>query len=65
MGLTIEFRVEQTILAIKSSYGDKYSDKDYQDFKIRAKTAKNQKQLVVLVENLFDLDYADARNMVY
>lgn len=56
--------ITNTINAIKCSYGDKYSDRDYTRFKEYATKAKNTKQLITLVENLFDIDYSDARDMV-
>lgn len=56
--------IESTIQGIKGSYGDKYSDSDYEQFRVRAKKATSKKALIQLVESLFDLDIMDARDMV-
>lgn len=62
----LEEKIEETIRAIRASYKDKYREEDYQDFRMTAKAqAKNLKHLVILVENLFDLDHADAHDMVH
>lgn len=58
-------KIDETIRAIKSSYGDKYNEENYSSFRSEAKErAKNLKQLVIMVENMFDLDHADAFDMV-
>ena len=58
-----EALIESTIKGIKGSYGDKYSDRDYEQFKQQAQKVSSKKQLIQLVENLFDLDTMDARDM--
>lgn len=61
----LEAKIDETIRAIKSSYGNKYNDRDYEDFKKMAlEKATNLKQLVIMVENMFDLDHSDAYDMV-
>ena len=52
------------VKGIKSSYGEKYSERDYADFLIRAQNVKAKRDLITLVENLFDLDRSDAKCMV-
>lgn len=64
--VNIEEKIEETIRAIQTSYKDKYSENDYTEFKVQALAkAQNLKHLVILVENLFDLDNSDAKDMVY
>ena len=55
--------IESTIQGIKGSYGDKYSEADHTSFRERAKHAKSHKHLAQMVENHYDLDPADARDM--
>ena len=55
--------IEETIRGIKGSYGDKYSDADHTHFRERAKKATSHKHLAQMVENHYDLDPADARDM--
>jgi Zn-finger nucleic acid-binding protein len=55
--------IDGIINGIKNSYGDKYSDRDYEEFRKQAQNAKNKKAMIQLVENLFDLDTMDARDM--
>lgn len=62
----IDDKIDETIRAVKTSYPGKYSDKDYELFRTTARAeAKTLKQLVTLVENLFDLDRSDAHDMVH
>lgn len=56
--------IESTIKGIRSSYGTKYSEQDYENFRKAAKGVSSKKKLINLVENLFDLDFMDARDMV-
>lgn len=58
-------KIDETIRAIKSSYGSKYTEKDFEEFRVTAREkAKSLKHLVSLVENMFDLDRSDAHDMV-
>ena len=56
--------VESTIKGIRASYQGKYSELDFEQFRAQAKGAKSKRQLIQLVQNLFDLDSMDARDMV-
>lgn len=60
----IKEKVEETIRAIKASYGDKYQEYHFEDFRTAALKAKKLDHLIILVENLFDLDPNDAFDMV-
>jgi len=56
--------IEETIRAIKCSYGDKYTDRNYNLFREYTKGVKTKEHLIAMVENLFDIDYNDAKDMV-
>lgn len=56
-------KVETIIKNIQNSYGDKYTDQDYDDFREFVKT-QPKLNLVALVADLFDLDIRDAKDMV-
>jgi len=56
--------IEQIIQNIKNSYGDKYNESDYTEFREFSKTVKTKYKLVTLVSNYFDLDGQDAKDMV-
>lgn len=65
MNEKIASKIEETIRALKASYGSKYSESNYAEFRTEAKAkAKTLKHLIILVENLFDLDHSDAHDMV-
>lgn len=62
--MTNQERIDKAIANIKSCYDWKYGDSDYVEFKELAANCKSKQALIVLVSNFFDLDSADARDMV-
>lgn len=56
--------VLNTVDAIKNSYDTKYNDRHYEEFKALTKGIRSKRQLIIMVENFFDLDHCDAKDMV-
>lgn len=59
-----QFDTQGIVNAIRGSYPDKYSEHDFAEFIERAKTVKTKRELVQTVENMFDIDTQDAKDMV-
>ena len=57
-------KIKEISESIKGCYGDKYCEEDHINFTELAKRERTKKGLIQLVENLFDLDHADAKDMV-
>lgn len=57
-------RIDSTIDAIRGSYGDKYSENHYEGFRQQCIRITSIKELISAVENWFDIDTADAKDMV-
>ncbi len=55
--------IEEVVRSVKDSYGNKYSDRDHEQFKESAKKVTSKRHLKDLVENHYDLDPMDARDM--
>jgi hypothetical protein len=59
-----QFDPQAIVNAIRGSYPDKYSERDYTEFLERAKNIKTKRELIQDVENMFDIDTCDAKDMV-
>lgn len=60
----MKFNIDKIIQNIKNTYDNKYNGNDFTYFKSQAVKAKNKKQIINLIQNLFDLDKFDAIDMV-
>lgn len=59
-----QFNAQAIVDAVRGSYPGKYSEKDFTDFLERASTIKTKRDLIQTVENMFDIDTRDAKDMV-
>ncbi len=59
-----KFDLKSIIESINQSYPNKYSERDFNQLIEYGGSMKNKRELISLVENLFDLDTSDAKDMV-
>jgi hypothetical protein len=59
-----QFDAQAVADAIRSSYPEKYSEREFIEFLQCEKTIKTKRELVQAVENMFDIDTCDAKDMV-